>query len=492
MKHAIKHLHFVGIGGSGMSPMAEIVLRQGIHVSGSDLQASATTQRLIDLGAQVFIGHQAQHMAGAQAVVTSTAVAADNPEVLAALAQHLPVLPRAVLLAELMRHKIGIAIAGTHGKTTTTSLVATVLMQAGVDPTFVIGGKLRSAGANAHSGAGEHIVVEADESDASFLHLNPIVSVVTNIDADHMATYGHDLQRLHQAFVDFIHRLPFYGRAVLCDDDPGVQAVLPRLLRPVTTYGFGETVDLRAVEVRALPGSLADTGLQSANAGGMSFVARQPGFADLPVTLNLAGRHNVCNALAAIAVARELELPDAPIAAALRGFAGVGRRFEGHGELRTADGGRCMLIDDYGHHPAELAAVIAAARGAYPGRRLVLAFQPHRYSRTQDCFADFVAVLGQADRVLVTEVYGAGEAAITGADGATLAQAAGAQFAPTLVDLQAQLAQQLRGGDVLITLGAGSIGSLPAQLVQDLGVRADAPAAPATPVRSSGHQGAAA
>ena len=493
MKHAIKHLHFVGIGGTGMSPMAEIVLRQGIHVSGSDMQASATTQRLSELGAQVFIGHHAQHISGAQAVVTSTAIAADNPEVLAAHALHLPVLPRAVLLAELMRHKVGIAIAGTHGKTTTTSLVATTLMQAGVDPTFVIGGKLRSAGANAHSGAGEHIVVEADESDASFLHLNPIVSVVTNIDADHMATYGHDLQRLHQAFVDFIHRLPFYGRAVLCGDDPGVQAVLPRLQRPVTTYGFGDTVDLRAVDVRARPGPLGDAGGQAgqaAPAGGMAFVARQRGHADLPVTLNLAGRHNVSNALAAIAVARELELPDAPVVAALRDFAGVGRRFEAHGELRTADGGRCVLVDDYGHHPAELAAVIAAARGAYPGRRLVLAFQPHRYSRTQDCFADFVAVLGQADVALLTEVYGAGEAAIAGADGATLARAARAQFAPTLVDLRTTLAQQLRGGDVLITLGAGSIGSLPALLVQDLG--SSPTTAAASPVQFNGHEGAAA
>ena len=477
MKHAVKHLHLVGIGGAGMSAIAEIVLRQGIRVSGSDLQASATTQRLIELGAQVFIGHAAPHIAGAQAVVTSTAVAANNPELLAAHALHLPVLPRAVLLAELMRHKIGIAIAGTHGKTTTTSLVATVLMQAGVDPSFVIGGKLHSAGANAHSGAGEHIVVEADESDASFLHLSPIISVVTNIDADHMATYGHDLQRLHQAFVDFIHRLPFYGRAVLCLDDPGVQAVRARLLRPVTTYGFSAAADLCAVDVRALAQSelteltersAAERAATVASAG-MAFVARQRGFADLAVTLNLSGRHNVCNALAAIAVARELELPDAPIAAALESFAGVGRRFESHGDLHTADGGRCRLIDDYGHHPAELAAVIAAARGAYPGRRLVLAFQPHRYSRTRDCFADFVAVLGQADQVLLTEVYAAGESAIAGAEAATLARAAGATFAATLTDLRQQLAQQLRDGDVLITLGAGSIGSLPQLLLQQLG-----------------------
>ncbi len=458
MKHAIKHIHFVGIGGSGMSPIAEILHGLGYRVSGSDQSDSAVTRRLSGLGLTVFIGHAAEHIAGAQAVVTSTAVRADNPEVLAARAQRIPVVARAVLLAELMRLKQGIAIAGTHGKTTTTSLVASVLAEAGVDPTFVIGGQLKSAGANARLGAGDYIVVEADESDASFLHLSPVISVVTNIDADHMATYGHDLGRLHAAFVEFIHRLPFYGRAVLCSDDAGVRAILPVLQRPVTTYGCNADADLRAVGVQALDG------------GGMRFTAQQAGCADLAITLNLAGEHNVRNALAAIAVAREIELPDAPIARALAQFAGVGRRFERHGEITIAaenGGGRYTLIDDYGHHPVELAAVIAAARGAFAGRRLVLAFQPHRYSRTRDCFADFVSVLARADALLLTEVYAAGEAPIAGADGRALAQAlrdAGCpalQFVPTVAALSAAIAQTVRSGDVLITLGAGSIAALP-------------------------------
>ncbi len=458
MKHAIKHIHFVGIGGSGMSPIAEILHGLGYRVSGSDQSDSAVTRRLAGLGISVFIGHAAEHIAGAQAVVTSTAVQADNPEVLAARAARVPVVARAVLLAELMRSKQGIAIAGTHGKTTTTSLVASVLAEAGVDPTFVIGGQLKSAGANARLGGGDYIVVEADESDASFLHLSPVISVVTNIDADHMATYDNDLGRLHAAFVEFLHRLPFYGRAVLCSDDAGVRAILPALQRPVTTYGLDAGADLRAVDVQALHG------------GGMRFSAQQAGRADLAVTLNLAGEHNVRNALAAIAVAREIELPDAPIARALAQFAGVGRRFERHGEVAIPaenGGGSYTLIDDYGHHPVELAAVIAAARGAFAGRRLVLAFQPHRYSRTRDCFADFVSVLARADAVLLTEVYAAGEAPIAGADGAALAQAlrnAGCralQFVPTLAALPAAAAQTLRNGDVLITLGAGSIAALP-------------------------------
>ena len=458
MKHAIKHIHFVGIGGSGMSPIAEILHGLGYRVSGSDQSDSAVTRRLAGLGISVFIGHAAEHIAGAQAVVTSTAVQADNPEVLAARAARVPVVARAVLLAELMRSKQGIAIAGTHGKTTTTSLVASVLAEAGVDPTFVIGGQLKSAGANARLGGGDYIVVEADESDASFLHLSPVISVVTNIDADHMATYDNDLGRLHAAFVEVLHRLPFYGRAVLCSDDAGVRAILPALQRPVTTYGLDAGADLRAVDVQALHG------------GGMRFSAQQAGRADLAVTLNLAGEHNVRNALAAIAVAREIELPDAPIARALAQFAGVGRRFERHGEVAIPaenGGGSYTLIDDYGHHPVELAAVIAAARGAFAGRRLVLAFQPHRYSRTRDCFADFVSVLARADAVLLTEVYAAGEAPIAGADGAALAQAlrnAGCralQFVPTLAALPAAAAQTLRNGDVLITLGAGSIAALP-------------------------------
>ncbi len=459
MKHAIKHIHFVGVGGSGMSPLAEIFHNLGYRVSGSDQADGGATRRLAELGVQVFIGHDAAHIAGAQAVVTSTAVFADNPEVAAARAGRVPVVARAVLLAELMRLKQGIAIAGTHGKTTTTALVASVLAAAGVDPTFVIGGQLMNTGASrtagAQLGAGDHIVVEADESDASFLLLSPVISVVTNIDADHMDTYGHDLSRLRAAFVDFIHRLPFYGRAVLCADDAGVQAVLPMLQRPVTTYGLGDGADLQAIDVQALPG------------GQMQFVARQQGRADLAVTLNLAGDHNVCNALAAIAVARELELPDQPIAQALAEFAGVGRRFQRHGDLPTQGGaGSFTLIDDYGHHPVEMAAVLAAARGAFPGRRLVLAFQPHRFSRTRDCMVDFVAVLRRFDAVLLTQVYAAGEAPIAGADGRALAAAVpGAVFVDAVAALPQAIVQAAQAGDVVITMGAGSIAAVPRQVV---------------------------
>ncbi len=469
MKHALRHIHFVGVGGAGMSAIAEILQAQGYRVSGSDLHESAATRRLAGLGVQVHIGHDAAHIAGAQAVVTSTAVPPANPEVQAARAQRVPVVPRAVLLAELMRLKQGIAIAGTHGKTTTTSLVAGVLAEGGLDPTYVIGGQLRSSGApqssapgagagtGARLGAGEFIVVEADESDASFLFLSPVLAVVTNIDADHMETYGHDLGRLHQAFVDFVHRLPFYGRAIVCHDDAGVRAVLPRIERPLTTYGLDEGADLRAVDVQAEAG------------GGMRFTARQRGRADLPLRLALAGEHNVRNALAAVAVARELGLPDAPPARALAGFAGVGRRFQRHGEMACA-GGRYTLIDDYGHHPVEMAAVLAAARGAYPGRRLVLAFQPHRYSRTRDCLADFARVIGGFDAVLLTEVYAAGEAPIEGADGRALARAvaqAGGlqpQFVADIAALPAAIVRAARPGDVVITMGAGSIAAVPAQL----------------------------
>jgi UDP-N-acetylmuramate--alanine ligase len=455
MKHAIKHIHFVGVGGSGMSPLAEIMHNLGYRVSGSDLAETAVTRRLAELGVTIAIGHKAANIGSAQAVVTSTAVKADNPEVAAARARRVPVVPRAVLLAELMRLKQGIAIAGTHGKTTTTSLVATVLAEAGVDPTFVIGGELKSAGANARLGTGEFIVVEADESDASFLHLSPVVSVVTNIDADHMETYGHSLARLHAAFVEFIHRLPFYGRAVVCSDDAGVRAVMRQLQRPITTYGLEAGADLRAVDVQALPG------------GRMQFVARQQDHPDLPVTLNLAGRHNVQNALAAIAVARELELPDAAAARALQAFAGVGRRFQRYGEVAVATGGHFTLIDDYGHHPVELAAVLAAARGAFAGRRLVLAFQPHRYTRTRDCFADFVQVLQQADRVLLSEVYPAGEAPIAGADGQSLVQAVpGALWVADILALPQAIAKEARAGDVVITMGAGSIGKVPHAVMQ--------------------------
>ncbi|MCY7314289.1 MAG: UDP-N-acetylmuramate--L-alanine ligase [Rubrivivax sp.] len=460
MKHAIKHIHFIGVGGAGMSAIAEVLHGQGLRVSGSDQSDSAVTRRLAQLGLAIFIGHDARHIAGAQAVVTSTAVQPDNPEVVAARAARIPVVARAVLLAELMRLKQGVAIAGTHGKTTTTSLVASVLAEAGLDPTFVIGGQLKSAGANARLGSGDWIVVEADESDASFLHLSPVISVVTNIDADHMETYGHDIGRLHSAFVDFIHRLPFYGRAVLCSDDAGVQAVLPRLQRPVTTYGLAVGADLRAIDVQALPG------------GRMHFTAQQARHADLRLTLNLAGRHNVCNALAALAVARELQAPDEASAQALQHFAGVGRRFECLGDV-PCDGGHYTLIDDYGHHPVEMAAVLEAARGAYPGRRVLLAFQPHRYTRTRDCFDGFVTVLQQADGVLLCPVYAAGEATIVGADSAALAAAVPrAVLVDSIAALPAAIARQAHNGDVVITLGAGSIGQVPRQLMDTAGASA--------------------
>jgi UDP-N-acetylmuramate--alanine ligase len=461
MKHAVKHIHFVGVGGAGMSGIAEILHNLGYTVSGSDQNDSATARRLAQLGIRIAVGHDAAHVAGADAVVTSTAVKGDNPEVIAARSRRVPVVPRAVMLAELMRLKKGIAIAGTHGKTTTTSLVTSVLAAAGVDPTFVIGGKLHSAGANSRLGSGDYIVVEADESDASFLNLNPILSVVTNIDADHMDTYGHDFARLKAAFVDFLHRMPFYGAAILCGDDPGVRSIVPMISRPVVTYGFGAEVQVRAVDMRALPG------------GQMCFLAqRRNGVAmpDLAVTLNLPGEHNVLNALAAIAVAAEIELPDEPVVQALAQFSGVGRRFERYGEVPAKAGGEFTLIDDYGHHPAEMAAVIAAARGAFPGRRLVLAFQPHRYTRTRDCFEDFVKVMGTADAVLLTEVYPAGEAPIVAADSRSLARAlriagrAEPLFVDDVRDLPQVIVDFAGGGDVVIVMGAGSIGAVAAQV----------------------------
>ncbi|MCU0814610.1 MAG: UDP-N-acetylmuramate--L-alanine ligase [Burkholderiaceae bacterium] len=461
MKHAVKHIHFVGVGGAGMSGIAEILHNLGYTVSGSDQSDGATVRRLAELGIRVHLGHDAAHIAGADAVVVSTAVRSDNPEVIAARAKRVPVVPRAVMLAELMRLRRGIAIAGTHGKTTTTSLVTSVLAAAGVDPTFVIGGKLQSAGANSRLGSGEYIVVEADESDASFLNLNPILSVVTNIDADHMDTYGHDFARLKAAFVDFLHRMPFYGAAILCGDDPGVRSIVPMISRPVVTYGFGADVQVRAVDVQALPG------------GQMRFVAqRRNGVAmpDLAVTLNLPGEHNVLNALAAIAVATEIELPDEPVVQALAQFGGVGRRFERYGDVPAKDGGGFALIDDYGHHPAEMAAVLAAARGAFPGRRVVLAFQPHRYTRTRDCFEDFVKVMGSADAVLLTEVYPAGEAPIVAADGRSLARAlrVAGRTEPVFVDDVHELPQAVvdaaRDGDVVIVMGAGSIGAVAARV----------------------------
>lgn len=477
MKHAVQHLHFVGVGGAGMSAIAEILHRLGYRVSGSDAHASAVTERLAALGLRVFIGHRAAQIDGAQVVVTSTAVKADNPEVVAARAQGIPVVARAVVLAELLRRQQGIAIAGTHGKTTTTSLVASVLAEAGLDPTFVIGGQLLAAGANARLGQGEFIVVEADESDASFLHLSPVMSVVTNIDADHMETYGHDLARLRAAFVTFLERLPFYGPAVLCVDDPGVQAILPAVTRPVITYGLGEDADVRASAVQSLPGGRMRFEVRRrrrARAAGAGAVTELP---PLPVTLNLAGEHNVRNALAAVAVAMALDVADAPVAAALEAFAGVGRRFQRWGELPVpgtprdaTQGATFTVIDDYGHHPAEMAAVLAAARGAFPGRRLVLAFQPHRYTRTRDCFAEFVDVIGRFDAVLLTEVYAAGEPPIAGAGGRELAAAiGGARFVPDVAALPKAIGEAVRGGDVLIVMGAGSVGEVPRQLLQSLG-----------------------
>ena len=475
MKHAVKHIHFVGVGGAGMSGIAEILHNLGYQVSGSDQSDSPTSRRLASLGITVSVGHDAANITGAEAVVTSTAVKPDNPEVIAARARRIPIVPRAVMLAELMRLKKGIAIAGTHGKTTTTSLVASVLAEAGVDPTFVIGGRLNAAGANSRLGAGDYIVVEADESDASFLNLLPVMAVVTNIDADHMDTYGHDFAKLKQAFVEFIHRMPFYGAAILCSDDAGVRSIMPMISRPIVSYGFGDDAMIRAVDVQA-------------HAGQMSFsVQRRNGMPmpELRVSLNLPGDHNVLNALAAIAVATELELPDAAVVKGLAEFHGVDRRFQRYGELPLAagdvDGGSAgptfTLIDDYGHHPVEMAATLAAARGAFPGRRLVLAFQPHRYTRTRDCFEDFVKVIGTADLVLLAEVYAAGETPIVAADGRALARAlrVAGKVDPVFVDDIKDMAQtivdQVRAGDVVIAMGAGTIGGVPAQVVGKKGQR---------------------
>ena len=416
------------------------------------------------------VGHDAANIMGAEAVVTSTAVRPDNPEVIAARAARVPVVPRAVMLAELMRLKSGIAIAGTHGKTTTTSLVASVLGEAGVDPTFVIGGRLNAAGANSRLGSGEYIVVEADESDASFLNLTPVMAVVTNIDADHMDTYGHDFAKLKAAFVEFIHRMPFYGAAILCLDDPGVRSIVPMISRPVVSYGFAPDAMVRAVDVQARAGTMHFT-VQRHNG------VRMP---DLQVTLNLPGDHNVLNALAAIAVAAELELPDAPVVKGLAEFRGVGRRFQRYGEQPVSDkkgGGSFTLIDDYGHHPVEMAATLAAVRGAFPGRRVVLAFQPHRYTRTRDCFDDFVKVIATADAVLLAEVYAAGEAPIIAADGRALARAlrVAGKVDPVFVGEIAGMAQAIvehaRGGDVVIAMGAGTIGGVPAQVSEMLNLK---------------------
>ena len=460
MKHIVKHIHFVGIGGAGMSGIAEVLVNLGYQVSGSDLSRNAVTDRLEALGARIAIGHDAANIEGANAVVVSTAVRSDNPEVLAARHQRVPIVQRAVMLAELMRLKQGIAIAGTHGKTTTTSLVASVLAAGGLDPTFVIGGRLISAGANARLGTGDFIVAEADESDASFLNLYPVIEVITNIDADHMDTYGHDFARLKQAFIEFTQRLPFYGSAVVCVDDPNVRQIIPFISKPVVRYGLSPDAQVRAENIDARDGR-------------MHFTVVREGRAPLPVVLNLPGLHNVQNALAAIAIATDLGVSDDAIQQALAEFNGVGRRFQRYGEVPAADGGSYTLIDDYGNHPVEIAATIAAARGAFPGRRLVLAFQPHRYTRTRDCFDDFVNVLSTVDALVLTEVYAAGEAAIATANGDALSRAlrAAGKVAPVFVasvdDLPDALTQVAKYGDVVITMGAGSIGGVPAKIVQN-------------------------
>jgi UDP-N-acetylmuramate--alanine ligase len=453
MKHKVKRVHFVGIGGAGMSGIAEVLLTQGYQVSGSDLAASAVTRRLTALGARIAAGHAAVNMAGADVVVVSTAVAADNPEIAAAREKNIPVVPRALMLAELMRLKQGIAVAGTHGKTTTTSLIASVLAEGGLDPTFVIGGRLVSADANARLGKGDFLVAEADESDASFLVLQPVLAVITNIDADHMETYGHDFSKLKEAFVNFAQRLPFYGTAVLCVDDANVRDIIPAITKSIVTYGFAKDAQLRAADVDHASGR-------------MRFVAIRDGRPALKVELNLAGVHNVQNALAAIAVGREAGVADGAIAKALSEFKGVGRRFQRFGEIALARGGSFTLIDDYGHHPTEMAATLDAARCSFPGRRLVLAFQPHRYTRTRDLFEDFVKVLSTADALLIADVYPAGEVPIVAADGRALTRALriGGRIEPVFVedvsDMPAAIRAMARDGDVVLTMGAGSIGQV--------------------------------
>jgi UDP-N-acetylmuramate--alanine ligase len=464
MKHKVKNIHFVGIGGSGMSGIAEVLLNLGYTVSGSDIGSNAATQRLAQLGAKVALGHAAENIQNADAIVTSTAVKGDNPEVIAARARHIPIVPRAIMLAELMRLKQGIAIAGTHGKTTTTSLVASVLAEGGLDPTFVIGGRLTSAGANAKLGAGDFIVAEADESDASFLNLSPCIEVITNIDADPMETYDHSFAKLKQAFVEFTQRLPFYGVAMLCIDDPNVREIMPFISKPILTYGFHQDAQVRSIDAKAVDSH-------------MEFTVLQEGYAPLPVHLNQPGMHNVQNACAAIAIARELGVADNATQKALKEFHGVGRRFTRHGEIKLPDvdgkpGGSFTLVDDYGHHPVETAATLAAARGAYPERRLVLAFQPHRYTRTRDLFEDFVKVLSSADALVLAEVYAAGEQPIVAADGRALAHALRVLgkvepiFVENIADMPATIISMAKDGDVVITMGAGSISGVPGKLAQ--------------------------
>ena len=466
MKHKVKNIHFVGIGGSGMSGIAEVLINLDFTVTGSDLAVNATTQRLTSFGAIVYQGHAAENLGNADVVVVSSAVNEKNPEVKAARAKKIPVVPRALMLAELMRFRQGIAVAGTHGKTTTTSLIASILAEAGMDPTFVIGGKLEAANANAKLGTGEYIVAEADESDASFLHLTPVMAVVTNIDQDHMDTYEHSFEKLKSAFVEFLQQLPFWGMAVVCIDDANIREILPRVTKPVMTYGFSEDARIRAKNVRADDGKMHFT------------VERINGVTtEFDVTLNLPGNHYVLNALAAIAIASELNVPDAAIIKALKEFKGVGRRFERYGEINVnanndnndSKVGTFTLIDDYGHHPVEMQAVIAAARAAFPNRRLVMAFQPHRYTRTRDCFEDFVRVLSSADAVLLTEVYSAGEMPIVAADTRSLIRSirVAGKVEPLFVETTDALPQAIldavQPNDVVIVMGAGSIGQVAAK-----------------------------
>jgi UDP-N-acetylmuramate--alanine ligase len=457
----VRHVHFIGIGGAGMSGIAEVLHNLGYQVSGSDMRESTVTRRLAALGIRVDVGHAAAHVADCDAVVVSTAIKADNPELLIARERRIPVVPRAEMLAELMRFRFGIGVAGTHGKTTTTSLIASLLAEGGLDPTFVIGGLLNSAASHAQLGAGHYLVAEADESDASFLYLQPSMAVVTNIDADHLSTYEGDFERLRQTFVEFLHHLPFYGLAVLCLDDPDIRSILPEIARPVITYGIDAAADVHATDVR-----------QDGARTHFTVHRREQGDA-LSITLNLPGRHNVQNALAAIAVATELGVSDAHIRRALAEFQGIGRRFQIAGEIATAKG-KVLLIDDYGHHPRELAPTIAAARAGWPGRRLVVVFQPHRYTRTRDLFDDFAQVLSEVDVLVLCEVYAAGEAPIAGADGRALARniRARGQVDPVFVDeldtLPAVLGDLLADGDVLLTLGAGDIGAASQRLTHEL------------------------
>ncbi len=461
MKHVIRHIHFIGIGGVGMSGIAEVLHNSGYIVSGSDISSSVTLQRLESLGIKTYVGHDAKNLLNADVVVTSSAVTESNPEVMAARERHIPVVPRAVMLAELMRMKKGIAISGTHGKTTTTSLVASILAEAGLDPTFVIGGRLNSADANARLGSGDYIVVEADESDASFLKLLPTMSVVTNIDADHMETYGQNFDNLKMAFVEFLHKMPFYGAAILCIDNEAVREIVPKIQRPVVSYGFSDDADISATDMVASDGRMHFT-----------VICRDKRECDeFEVELNLPGNHNVLNALAAIAVAFELNIKTEAIQNALSQFKGVDRRFQNYGTHVTRDGNAFTIIDDYGHHPVEMSATISAARGAFPDRRLVLAFQPHRYSRTRDCFEDFIKVISTVDVVLLTEVYAAGESKIPGADGRALTRAirlAGKVdpfFVDSIEEISKAILNMVQDGDVVLCMGAGSIGGVPKLLV---------------------------